>query len=74
MAPQMRGLTIDIAQRLFLPVGMEDTGVVMLRKRLARGELLAFIASLPPLRRAWTRVGAPTTGPGVFASMVMRCG
>ena len=31
-------------------VGMDDTGAVVLRKRIARSELLAFMASVPPLR------------------------
>jgi transposase len=50
MAQQMSVLGIDIAKLVFHVVGMDDTGAVALRKRLARSELLAFIANLPPLR------------------------
>ncbi len=40
----------DIAKLVFHVVGMDDSGHVVLRKRLARSALLSFIASLPPLR------------------------
>jgi transposase len=50
MAQQMSVLGIDIAKLVFHVVGMDDTGAVVLRKRIARSELLAFIANLPPLR------------------------
>ena len=48
MAQKMSVLGIDIAKLVFHVVGMDDTGHVVLRKRLARGELLPFIAQLPP--------------------------
>ena len=51
MAHQMSVLAIDIAKLVFHVVGMDDTGVVVLRKRIARSELLTFIASLPPVIR-----------------------
>jgi transposase len=41
---------IDIAKLVFHIVGMDEAGHVVLRKRLARSELLAFIANRPPLR------------------------
>jgi transposase len=47
---QLSVLGIDIAKLVFHVVGMDNTGAVVLRKRLARSELLAFIANLPPLR------------------------
>jgi transposase len=50
MAQQMSVLGIDIAKLVFHVVGMDDTGAVVLRKRIARSELLAFIVNLPPLR------------------------
>ena len=49
MAQPMSVLGIDIAKLVFHVVGMDDTGAVVLRKRLARSELLAFIANVPPL-------------------------
>src|SRR5688572_24710912 len=50
MAQQMSVLGIDIAKQVFHVVGMDDSGHVVLRKRLARSALLTFIANVPPLR------------------------
>jgi transposase len=50
MARTMSVLGIDIAKLVFHVVGMDDTGHVVLRKRLARSKLQHFIATLPPLR------------------------
>jgi transposase len=50
MAQQIHVLGIDIAKLVFHVVGMDDTGHVVLRKRMARSELLAFVAQLPPPR------------------------
>jgi transposase len=50
MAQTIKVLGIDIAKVVFHVVGMDDSGHVVLRKRLARSELLTFIANLPPLR------------------------
>src|ERR671922_789858 len=49
MAQQIHVLGIDIAKLVFHVVGMDDTGHVVLRKRMARSELLHFIATLPPV-------------------------
>jgi transposase len=38
---------IDLAKRVFHLVGMDDRGKIILRKRLMRGEVLAFRAKLP---------------------------
>jgi transposase len=48
MAQTITVLGIDLATLAFHVVGMEDTGHVVLRKRIARGALLPFIATLPP--------------------------
>ena len=50
MAQTISVLGIDIAKLVFHVVGMDDSGHVVLRKRIARSELLTFIANLPPLR------------------------
>jgi transposase len=50
MAQTISVLGIDIAKLVFHVVGMDDSGHVVLRKRIARSELLIFIANLPPLR------------------------
>jgi transposase len=48
MAQQISVLGIDIAKLVFHVVGMNDRHEVVLRKRIARSELLRFIATLPP--------------------------
>jgi transposase len=50
MAQHMSVLGIDIAKQVFHVVGMDDSGHVVLRKRLARSTLLTFMANVPPLR------------------------
>jgi transposase len=50
MAQTIKVLGIDAAKLVFHVVGMDDAGHVVLRKRLARSELLTFIANVPPLR------------------------
>jgi transposase len=50
MAQTLTVLGIDLAKLVFHIVGMDEAGHVVVRKRLARSELLAFIANLPPLR------------------------
>ena len=45
----MSVLGIDIAQRLFHVVGMNERGQIVLRKRLARKALRLCIATLPPV-------------------------
>ncbi len=49
MAQKINVLGIDIAKLVFHVVGMDDTGHVVLRKRITRSELLHFIAMLPPV-------------------------
>jgi transposase len=50
MAQTITVLGIDIAKQVFHIVGMDDSGHVVLRKRLARSALLPFIANVPPVR------------------------
>jgi transposase len=50
MAQTIAVLGIDLAKLVFHVVGMDDSGHVVLRKRLARSALLTFIANVPPLR------------------------
>ena len=44
----IRVLGIDIAKQVFHLVGMDGRGTVVLRKRLYRSQLMAFITTLPP--------------------------
>src|SRR5215813_13599782 len=48
MVQKMSVLGIDIAKLVFHVAGMDHTGRVVLRKRIARRELLHCIATLPP--------------------------
>ena len=50
MKQEMSVLGIDIAKRVFHALGMENTGKIVLRKRLSRHDLTPFIAKLPPVR------------------------
>jgi transposase len=50
MAQTISVLGIDIARLVFHVVEMDDSGHMVLRKRLARSALLTFIANVPPLR------------------------
>ena len=50
MAQTISVLGIDIAKLVFHVVGMDDSGHVVLRKRIARSAWLTFIANVPPLR------------------------
>jgi transposase len=58
MGQPMSVLGIDIATRGFHVVGMDDTGHVVLRKRLVRSELLPIIAKLPRLRSGMEACGS----------------
>jgi transposase len=62
MAQQMSVLGIDIATLVFHLVGMDDTGQVGLRKRLARSAWLPCSAKLPPLRMDMEACGSAHYG------------
>ena len=47
MKQEMNVLGIDIAKHVFHAVGMDDTGKIVLRKRLSRHDLVPFVAKLP---------------------------
>ena len=48
---------IDIAKQVFPLVGMDEQGTILVRKRLYRAQVMAFIAQLPP-----TRIGMEACG------------
>ena len=48
---------IDIAKQVFHLVGMDEHGTILVRKRLYRAQVMAFIAQLPP-----TRIGMEACG------------
>src|SRR5262244_763397 len=47
MKHEMHVLGIDIAKHVFHAVGMDDTGKIVLRKRLSRHDLIPCVAKLP---------------------------
>jgi transposase len=49
MSQQISVVGIDLAKRIFHVVGMDNTGRVVLRKRLTRGDLLSYMAQLAPV-------------------------
>ena len=49
MSQQISVVGIDLAKRIFHVVGMDNTGRVVLRKRLTRGDLLSYITQLAPV-------------------------
>jgi transposase len=49
MKQEMSVRGIDIATHVFHAVGMEDTGKIVLRKRLSRHDLMPFMAPLLPV-------------------------
>jgi hypothetical protein len=50
MKHEMTVLGIDRAKRVFHAAGMDDTGKIVLRKRLSRHDLMPFLAKLPAVR------------------------
>ena len=47
MKPELSVVGIDLAKSIFHLVGMDERGKIILRKRLARGEVMPFMAQLP---------------------------
>src|SRR4051812_35326001 len=47
MKPELSVVGIDLAKSVFHLVGMDERGKIILRKRLARGEVMPFMARLP---------------------------
>jgi hypothetical protein len=74
MAQTIRVLGIGIAKLVCHVVGLDDTGHVVLRKRLARREWRHFMASCPRSAWGWKRAGVRTIGLDVSANMGTTCG
>jgi len=47
MKPERSVVGIDLAKSVFHLVGMDEGGTIIVRKRLARGEVMPFMAKLP---------------------------
>jgi transposase len=49
MTQELSIVGIDIAKSVFHLVGMDERGKIIFRKRMTRGEVLAFMRTLPPV-------------------------
>jgi len=67
-------LGIDLAKSVFHLHGADAHGHAMLRKRLSRSQLPAFLANLPRCTVRWRLVAAPITGRVRLPTLVMPCG
>jgi transposase len=47
MKPELSVVGIDLAKSVFHLVGLDERGMIILRKRVARGEVMPFMAQLP---------------------------
>jgi transposase len=47
MKPELSVVGIDLAKSIFHLVGMDERGKIILRQRLARGEVMPCMAKLP---------------------------
>jgi transposase len=65
---------LDLAKHVFQVHGIDAQGTAVLRKRLRRGQMLAFFSRLPPVWLAWRRARRRTTRRGSCARLAMRCG
>ena len=64
---------IDMAKQVLHLVGMDERGTMLVRTRLYRAQVMAFIAQLPPRRSlVWKPAVAPMTGRAACASTAMR--
>ena len=48
MEKKLSVVGIDIAQQVFHLVGMDEQGTILVRKRLYRAQVMAFMAQFPP--------------------------
>ena len=49
MKQELSTVAIDLAKKVFHPMGTDTTGNILWRKRLSRNALISFIAQLPPV-------------------------
>ena len=66
MEKKLSVLGIDLAKQVFHLVGMDAHGTIVVRKRLYRAQVMAFIAQLPQRSLAWKRVVGRMTGRAAF--------
>ena len=55
---QVSTIGLDLAKHIFQVHGADSAGCVVLRKKLRRGEVLSFLATLPPCGVAMEACGS----------------
>ena len=65
---------LDLAKHVFQVHGIDAQGTTILRKRLRRGQVLAFFSRIPGCVVGWKRVRRPITGLASWARLGTRCG
>ena len=65
---------LDLAKHVFQVHGIDAQGTTVLRKRLRRGQVLAFFSRIPAVWSGWKRVRRRITGRASSARWAMRCG
>ncbi len=72
---QVSTVGLDLAKHIFQLHGADRASVVVFRQKLRRGQLLAFLATLPPCTVAMEAcAAAPITGHARSARSGMRSG
>jgi transposase len=65
---------LDLAKNVFQVHGVDASGSVVLRKRLSRGQVERFFATLAPAVVGIAACGGAHTGRGCCKSSATRCG
>ena len=65
---------LDLAKHVFQVHGIDAQGATVLRKRLRRGQVLAFFSRIPRCVVGLERVRRRITGRASSARWAMRCG
>ena len=74
--PSMSEITtigLDLAKHVFQVHRIDAQGTTVLRKRLRRGQVLAFFSRIPRCVSGWKPVRRRTTGHGSCARLATRC-
>jgi transposase len=66
-------LGIDLSKNVFHLFGVDERGREVLRNKLTRAKLLAFMANLPPCRVGMEACAGAHIWRGSFGSRGMRC-
>ena len=65
---------LDLAKHVFQVHGIDAQGTTVLRKRLRRGQVLAFFSRIPRCVVGLEACATALTGRASWARLAMRCG